>query len=489
MDDERSKGSTEAQHQLDAAKAAEKAKEAEKKAPMPDSTALLGMETAPMARHQLAEELGVDTDVDRDTDSDGSLDTDTKPDVEKNVDELIAEFGLSDTGNAKHNFFQVAEQLAHEVETKYGVPWQVCLAQSCLESGYGQSGLTKKGFNCFGFKTGGSGYSGDKVTMPTREEKNGQSYTIQADFRAYGSIRDSFYDYGRLLNTDRYKPAFEFKNSPALFLAKVIECGYATDSHYVEKASEVGKQFGAKVFEMTSHVLSSTETGKPEEKDWLAKVGDFFSKLGTGISDTFKKTYGSIKKSFVGALAWLGFEVGKEEAPVLVESGEWQKKVEYPDAPVGSFEKGVKGVVTSMFGARLNPFDHSEVDDHAHAGVDISAPLGTKMYATGPGVIVGPHSDSTETVRRDDGAEVTYHHFSQEGPPVGTRVVAGDFLGAVGNVGRSTGSHLHMQVKVEGRLVDPTPYLPPELQTQAKTVAARQKQKVDAVRGEGSRLA
>lgn len=170
-------------------------------------------------------------------------------------------------------------------------------------------------------------------------------------------------------------------------------------------------------------------------------------------------------------------------------SGEWQKKVEYPDAPFGSFEKGVKGVVTSAFGPRLNPFNHSEIDDHDHVGIDISAPKGTKMFATGPGVIVEPHSHSTETVRRADGTEVTYHHFSEEGPPVGTPVAAGDFLGAVGSEGRSTGPHLHMQAKgPDGRRMDPLLLLPPALQPEAQTVAARQKQQVDALRGGESRL-
>lgn len=489
MDDERSKGSTEAQHQLDAAKAAEKAKEAEKKAPMPDSIALLGMETAPMARHQLAEELGADTDVDRDTDSDGSLDTDTKTEFDKDQDALMAEFHFTDTGDPKRNFYLVAEKLAHEVQDKYGVPWQVCLAQACIESGYGHAlgRAGREGYVIFGIK--GKGYKGKVVESGTQEGAQGERRE-QASFRGYGSIRESFDGYGAFLQRS-FPKAFEFKNDPTLFAA-ALEVDphhmYAEDKEYLEKIKKFWRNKN-----IDTGRMESLSEAKPEDEGFFAKAGRFFSDMGSKISDGFKTAYASLKLSLFGALGWLGFEVGKEEAPVppVVPPAVFENResLEDPDAPVCSLEKGVKGVVTSAFGLRLNPFDHTEVDDHAHAGVDISAPLGTSIYATHEGVIVAPHSGSTETIRMADGREFRMRHLSKEGPAVGTAVHPGDLLGKVGNVGRSTGPHLHLEARVNGKLVDPTPYLGAEMKSQAQLVASNQKAKVDAIQGGESRLA
>lgn len=155
---------------------------------------------------------------------------------DENMADLMAEFGLEDSGDAKTNYFNVAVELAKEVEQKYGVPYKVCVAQACLESGWGTSGLTRSALNCFGYKTG-SQYSGDYVTRKTKEVVNGQTITINAKFRAYSSLRESFMDYGALLSErSRYAEAFNYTNDPERFLTEVIKGGYATDPNYVSKA-------------------------------------------------------------------------------------------------------------------------------------------------------------------------------------------------------------------------------------------------------------
>lgn len=156
----------------------------------------------------------------------------------ENIRSLLSEFGITETTDKKKNFFLVATKLGKEVEEKYGIPYQVVVAQSCLESGFGTSGLTQNALNCFGYKTG-SRYEGEEVTMQTAEYRGGVRQMENAQFRSYVSLRESFMDYGKLLTgSSRYAGAFKYKNDPKRFLEEVIKAGYATDPNYVSKAEK-----------------------------------------------------------------------------------------------------------------------------------------------------------------------------------------------------------------------------------------------------------
>lgn len=196
-------------------------------------------------------EEGTDPTPDQDMDSDDELDTDTapvhkerqeqatlKPRYLAEIRKLLLEFGITESEDYRKDFVHVALRLAEEVEAQYGVPRSVVVAQACLESRFGESGLSQGAFNCFGFKTGNN-YQGGKVTLPTWEYINGQKTRTMSDFRSYSSIRDSFMDYGRLIST-RYKKAYQYVNEPRQFLSTVIEGGYATDPNdYVGKAEKI----------------------------------------------------------------------------------------------------------------------------------------------------------------------------------------------------------------------------------------------------------
>ncbi|MEQ8277258.1 MAG: M23 family metallopeptidase [Deltaproteobacteria bacterium] len=112
--------------------------------------------------------------------------------------------------------------------------------------------------------------------------------------------------------------------------------------------------------------------------------------------------------------------------------------------------------------------DHDFGEDrgtHAHAGEDWGAPTGTPIYAAADGEIasIGPNGayGNLVTVRHDDGTETRYAHMSAfgQGLEVGDRVGAGTVLGAVGNTGRSTGPHLHFEVRQNGQPVPPNEWL------------------------------
>lgn len=115
----------------------------------------------------------------------------------------------------------------------------VVLSAAALESGWAGSGLSSNYNNFFGVKAG-STWFGKTVTMPTKEEVNGQMVTVNAKFRAYDSALDSFRDYVRLLQTSRYnKAGVSDAATPAEQIQRIKDAGYATDSNYANKVISI----------------------------------------------------------------------------------------------------------------------------------------------------------------------------------------------------------------------------------------------------------
>lgn len=125
----------------------------------------------------------------------------------------------------------------------------VVLAVAALESGNGNSKLTKEANNYFGIKAFSS-WKGDKYSIPTKEYIDGEYVTVPADFRKYKNATESFQDYVNLITkTSRYKKATEAKTATAQ-LEAIKEAGYSTDPKYVTKVASVIaeiKEFAADV--------------------------------------------------------------------------------------------------------------------------------------------------------------------------------------------------------------------------------------------------
>jgi murein DD-endopeptidase MepM/ murein hydrolase activator NlpD len=115
---------------------------------------------------------------------------------------------------------------------------------------------------------------------------------------------------------------------------------------------------------------------------------------------------------------------------------------------------------TSNFGVRSDPFRGTAA---MHAGVDIPGAIGTPIYATADGVVshAGRQGGYGNLVQIDHGRgiQTRYGHLSQILVPAGTRVKRGQIIGLMGSTGRSTGSHLHYEVRVDGKAVNPIPFL------------------------------
>jgi murein DD-endopeptidase MepM/ murein hydrolase activator NlpD len=120
----------------------------------------------------------------------------------------------------------------------------------------------------------------------------------------------------------------------------------------------------------------------------------------------------------------------------------------------------VKGIFTSGFGFRSDPLTHGR---GVHQGVDIAAAPGQPVRASADGVVVraGDIGGLGQAVYIAHGFGVTtrYGHMSRIEVRPGQRVKRGDVLGRVGNTGRSTGYHLHYEVRVDGDPVNPLAYI------------------------------
>jgi murein DD-endopeptidase MepM/ murein hydrolase activator NlpD len=115
---------------------------------------------------------------------------------------------------------------------------------------------------------------------------------------------------------------------------------------------------------------------------------------------------------------------------------------------------------TSNFGIRSDPFNGTA---RMHAGVDIPGPSGTPIYATADGIVshagrAGGYGNLIE-VNHGKGIATRYGHLSRIVVADNTRVVRGQLIGLMGSTGRSTGPHLHYEVRIDGHAVNPLPFL------------------------------
>jgi murein DD-endopeptidase MepM/ murein hydrolase activator NlpD len=122
----------------------------------------------------------------------------------------------------------------------------------------------------------------------------------------------------------------------------------------------------------------------------------------------------------------------------------------------------VVGNLRSGVGMRNNPFGGPGVE--FHKGQDISAPSGTPVHATADGVVIiaGWLRGYGQVVYIDHGNGIStrYGHLSRIDATVGQLIRQGEQLGLVGSTGRSTGPHLHYEVRINGEPTSPLPYLP-----------------------------
>lgn len=160
------------------------------------------------------------------------------PDPGPSIQELTSSHGATratdrhPAGSSEHLTHRqfVDEMLPHAraVHEKWGVPVSVVLAQSSVESNWGNRHPDNV---YFGVK--GHAPDGKSVMLMTHEEVKGERVLVPQRFRAYDSLAAAADDYGRFLKSnERYKGAFEHPDDGIAFMKKVAAAGYASDSGY-----------------------------------------------------------------------------------------------------------------------------------------------------------------------------------------------------------------------------------------------------------------
>jgi murein DD-endopeptidase MepM/ murein hydrolase activator NlpD len=120
----------------------------------------------------------------------------------------------------------------------------------------------------------------------------------------------------------------------------------------------------------------------------------------------------------------------------------------------------VNGYVTDGFGMRRNPFNGEGRE--VHEGLDIAIDFGAPVAATADGLVIyaAPHAGygNLVTIYHSNGITTRYGHLSRISVEAGRRIKRGDQIGNAGSTGRSTGPHVHYEIRENDQAVDPLRY-------------------------------
>lgn len=183
-------------------------------------------------------------------------------------------------------------------------------------------------------------------------------------------------------------------------------------------------------------IFISLSLSAPAQFNTIAPTGSHFNKKATAkVTDTTAVVSNNSLE-----------EEREERLPVTDKAVDW-------------YHPPLKGKlhITSGFGKRRNPFGKKRSEHHN--GLDLSAKAGTPIYAMLPGEVanIGYDSRSGNYIKlRHGNFTVSYCHLIRKpNIPIGSKVFPGQPVAHVGSTGRSTGPHLHITLKRNGRVIDP----------------------------------
>jgi murein DD-endopeptidase MepM/ murein hydrolase activator NlpD len=189
-----------------------------------------------------------------------------------------------------------------------------------------------------------------------------------------------------------------------------------------------------------------TETGATMTDDGYYKSVDAFYSLRTSaLNGTTTRTLSIPNRTGLGSILSDVPGMGDENAGIYAPSL-WP----------------VMGPITSSFGEREDPI-LGNGEGEFHTGIDISAPNGVPVRATADGVVKAAQMANgygrEVVVDHGHGVETLYGHMSGFAVMAGQTVMRGQVIGYVGHSGRTTGSHLHYEVRIHNTPVNPHKYL------------------------------
>ncbi len=165
-----------------------------------------------------------------------------------------------------------------------------------------------------------------------------------------------------------------------------------------------------------------------------------------------------------GAFSRLGFETeapvaARPFAPAALDARATALAARLPDLPLATPLR-TEYRMSSSFGFRVHPITGVPT---LHAGLDLVAPRGTPIFATGTGRVLragvaGGYGNMVE-IQHAEGLVTRYGHMDTIAVTEGQAVTAGSVLGTLGSTGASTGPHVHYEIRRGGQPVDPMPFL------------------------------
>ena len=187
-------------------------------------------------------------------------------------------------------------------------------------------------------------------------------------------------------------------------------------------------------------------------EDMTTVYANIAASLGAATTEEQKSNadsvYSLIKYGYPGAAEGGGFE--GSDVPFVGADGFC--------SPVGA---NWRNIVTSEFGGRIDPITGQR---DGHTGMDLAVPMGTPVRAALPGTVRVATYDSSYgyyvTIGHENGLITLYAHNSRLLVSPGQVVQAGDVISLSGSTGRSTGPHLHFEVRINGQRTNPRYYLP-----------------------------
>jgi murein DD-endopeptidase MepM/ murein hydrolase activator NlpD len=204
-------------------------------------------------------------------------------------------------------------------------------------------------------------------------------------------------------------------------------------------------------------------------------ISDDTRQMGVGGVDEYAEfgrfETGDLLRSSAQMIETLERQIGLQRASyddLIAQASE--RQTYYNELPV---LKPTTGTIVSGFGMRRHPILRVR---KMHAGLDIVARTGTPVYAAGNGIVSRVETSSTygnliEIVHAETGYKTLYAHLSAFAPGLkpGQRVERGAHIGDVGNTGRSTGSHLHYEVRRidSDQAINPIELMAPSMTPQA----------------------
>lgn len=153
-------------------------------------------------------------------------------------------------------------------------------------------------------------------------------------------------------------------------------------------------------------------------------------------------------------------EIAKSNIEQKINNQIEQKKEEENTPKINGIKLAVKpvsGTISSRYGVS------SRIRKSTHTGLDIAAPSGTPIKVVADGTVISASYNGSYgnlvKVDHGNGVETWYAHTSKMYVSVGQNVNCGETIAAVGSTGNSTGSHLHLEIRINGNHVNPQQYL------------------------------